>query len=147
MMMCKLEKTKLISYLFNELSSDESGEIVKHIDSCRTCQSELAQLKSTINFYDSRRDIEPPILKFITTPRHRNFALQRWTRKKARRLIPAFGLVGLLVIVTISFLWIFKPDNRSSYWSLENSWEGPYRYHFEKIDYTIEKIKRDEFFK
>lgn len=146
MMKCKLEKAKIISYLFNELSSDESCEIMKHIDSCRTCQSELGQLKSTINFYDSQRQIEPPILKIITTPRHRNFARQSWTRKKARRLIPAFGLVGLLVIVTISFLWFFKPDKNSSYWSLENSWEGPYRYQFERIDRTVETIMNDEFF-
>jgi anti-sigma factor RsiW len=79
-MTCEFDKTKLILYLFDELSPGEKDEIVNHLDSCHACQSELAQLKSSVNFYKSQQEIDPPALKFVTRPQQKNLVRQRWTR-------------------------------------------------------------------
>jgi len=146
MVTCKFEKIKLIQYLFNELSPGEKDDIADHLNSCQSCQTELTQLSSAMNFYSSQQEVDPPALQFVTNKEQKDLIRLRMTRKKARKLIPAFGFIVLVIIITLSSLWLFTTDRNSSYWSLENSWEGPYRYYFEKIDHTIETIKNDEFF-
>jgi hypothetical protein len=143
---CKLKKTKLILYLFDELSASEKDNIADHINSCQSCQRELKQLNTSVSFYNSLQGIDPPAIRLVTNKGRKNLVRHRMTRKKARKLIPAFGFVSLVIIITISYFCLFKTDKNSRYWSLENSWEGPYRYHFERIDSTIETIKNDTFF-
>ncbi len=43
-MTCKVPKEKLISYILNELSEDESLQINEHISNCDNCLIEIAEL-------------------------------------------------------------------------------------------------------
>jgi len=146
MMICNFDNRKLVLYLFNELAPDERTQVDDHVRWCRECEQELAELKNCADFYRTHPAVMPPALHFAEKL-DRSHAMQSLKRRrKFRRLVPAFGAVTLIILMTISLLWFFRYDKDARYWSLENSWEGPYRYHFEKIDRTIETIKNDEFF-
>ena len=145
-MKCNFDRTKLILYLFNEGSPAEREEATAHLKSCAECASEAEQLNSVLDRWPSQQVVAPPALKIIKMKRQQESARQPRLTRKARRLIPAIGFAVFLAIIAFSMLWRLGDNKSSNYWSLENSWEGPYRYHFEKIDRTIETIKNDEFF-
>ena len=145
-MKCSFDRTKLILYLFNELSSAEREEVAAHLNFCAECASEAEQLNSVLDRWPSQQVVAPPALQIRNKKPKRKLARQPRLTRKARRLIPAIGFAVLLAIIAFSVLWRFGGNKSSSYWSLENSWEGPYRYQFERIDRTIETIKNDEFF-
>ena len=145
-MKCNFDRTKLILYLFNEGLPAEREEVAAHLKSCAECASEAEQLNSVLDSWPSQQEVAPPTLQIIKMNRRQELARQPRLTRKARRLIPAIGFAVFLAIIAFSVLWRFGGNKSSNYWSLENSWEGPYRYHFEKIDRTIETIKKDNFF-
>lgn len=145
--MCSFDKTKLVLYLFNELTVYERKGVESHVRSCNECEFELVQLKSSFYDYNALQPIDPPVLQFAGESDRKKLVGQHGKRIKIRKLMPAFGLAILIIMMITAVFWFVKPNRTSSYWSLENSWEGPYQYHFKSIDHTVEMIKNDKFFK
>jgi anti-sigma factor RsiW len=146
MMKCKFDRSKLILYLFNEVTSAEREEISAHIESCEVCALELEQLSSVRSRWPNQPIADPPSLHIVKTPARQKLVRQPRRARRVRRLIPALGFAIVLAIIAFSLIWRLAINKRSNYWSIENSWEGPYRYHFEAIDRTIDRIQNDKFF-
>ncbi len=145
-MKCSFDRTKLILYLFNEGSPAEREEATAHLKSCADCALEVEQMNSVLDSWPSQQEVAPPTLQVIKKNSRQELARQPRLTRKARRLIPAIGFAVFLAIIAFSALWRLGDNKSSNYWSLENSWEGPYRYHLESIDRTVETIKKDNFF-
>lgn len=143
---CNFDRTRLILYRFNELAPAEQEEVAAHLKSCKDCALEVEQMNSVLDRWPSQQIVAPPALQIRTKKSKRALARQPRLTRKARRLIPAIGFAVFLAIIAFSVLWRLGDNKSSNYWSLENSWEGPYRYYLEQIDRSIETIKNDKFF-
>jgi anti-sigma factor RsiW len=145
-MKCNFDRTKLILYLFDELAPVEQEEANAHLKSCEHCALELEQMNSVLDTWPSQQQIEPPLLQVAMKLEEKRSAHQRMIKKRARKFLPAFGFAVAVAIFAFLGSWFLGDNKKSNFWSLENSWEGSYRYHFESIDRTVETIKKDNFF-
>ncbi|MDZ7342361.1 MAG: zf-HC2 domain-containing protein [candidate division KSB1 bacterium] len=142
---CNFDRTKFIAYLFDELEIAEREELADHLQTCGECAAEVEQLSSVLDRWPTQQ-FEPPPLQLVWKAEQPKAVHQRLKKRKARRLVPAFGFAVAIAVIVFFLSWFLGENKKSNYWSIENSWEGPYRYHLESIDRTIETIKKDNFF-
>ena len=103
-MKCDEIKNKIMDYLFAELDETESKQFDAHINSCRSCKTELSDFQSTVDVAEKWPEIEPKRDIVFVTPKTNlvekvtNF-LKPSPEKSRFRWVGRLGFVGLILII------------------------------------------------
>jgi len=145
-MMCKFDKNRLLLYLFDELEEHERDVIRDHVRQCGQCRKRLEEYNFSRDFFDSLPKPGPPELRVVSQVLPSKPKLKKGIFTFLRRPRVQFGVAFVVLCVLLSLFLLLKPGKDYRDWTVENSWEGPYQYHLNKIEQTIETIKNDQFY-
>ena len=93
-------ETLLGPYVLGELTEEEARELERHLEGCRTCQSDLDELRSADGLLRAASAGPPPELKDWVLARARN-ERRRATGSRWRVWVPVAA--ALLVVAPLSF--------------------------------------------
>lgn len=96
---CRKTREYLDYYISNELATETSHEVMKHLERCERCSEELRareQVKSSLQRAVLRDTIPPRLQARIQKSIRQPPSRQQWIRAIAAMLIVAFGVWGAL---------------------------------------------------
>jgi len=106
-MTCETAKNYFMDYLYNEISADQQQQLEAHLRECRTCQQEIADLKTTSGVLQQWEAVNSPVNLVFTTEQHsfwqdirekfRHLPQLNWSRRKW----VAYGLGVALVLLSL----------------------------------------------
>lgn len=110
-MKCDFPKERLISYLYQEMASEEKETFEAHLSHCPGCQKEVAQLAETSKMLRAWTDEKSAVkLVFVaetaSAGRKKILTGLRWLKAPRRAVALAAGFAALLMLFS---LWYIAP--------------------------------------
>lgn len=106
-MKCEKIPNVLIDYVYDQLTPSQKADYEKHLEHCRECQHELAELRQTRTALNTLSDPEP-LEKIMLAP-DRGTGMERWLQD-FRKVIPhsAWGRIVTGGIAALLALMVFS---------------------------------------
>lgn len=104
-MKCEFSREKLIGFVYEELPSDEKGEVEAHLTTCAACREEVQQLAQTTRLLRAAPDEVPELnLRFVAEPTRQ----RSWLGKVVSRPVGIAFAAGTVAVLLLLALFNFE---------------------------------------